>query len=522
MSPDRAPGRNYIIALAVLFALALGVRLVFIHQCRFAGDEARFYSEARSVVAGEAFPALGTAVTGGEARLPGGTFTLLMVPAFLFSRSPLAGNVMVVLFSLLAYWLLVSVVRRWMGERVSLVFAVLILFSPWSYFYSDRIWNPNVLILLTALLLWAATKMIDHPRSKQVFWIPVVVMVAPQFHLSGIVLLLLAVLLFFAYRPKIHKWASLAGIGAGVLCYLPYLISEIQSGFRNTKLLMSMPSDPTFAAAEFYRGPLNLLIFASGEMGYLLRKGFWFPYNEMQFYFQQDGLTITHNFYGGSLGADFLVTVTLISLALALAALVFWLVGLFRSGKGIWKFLKTNPLYLGFALALVLTPLLLLLGKKSYHPHYIYFFYPFAFVPLLALFSRFDAGRFVAVLVWVGVAALCQTVASAHVYQRSERPISFPQQRKVMEFIYATSNNQSFAIDFRLTRSRFDTHPFHVLAHRYFEKPFRENHRAKLRYTIFDWKEGRWFLESGQPTIRGRPVNDYRDLPASVVVKSGG
>ena len=40
MSPDRAPVRNYIIALAVLFALGLGVRLVFIHQCRFAGDEA--------------------------------------------------------------------------------------------------------------------------------------------------------------------------------------------------------------------------------------------------------------------------------------------------------------------------------------------------------------------------------------------------------------------------------------------------------------------------------------------------
>ena len=522
MSPERAPVRNYIIALAVLFALALGIRLVFIHQCRFAGDEARFYGEARAVVAGETFPALGTAVTGGEARLPGGTFTLLMVPAFVLSRSPLAGNVMVVLFSLLAYWLLVMVVRRWMGQRVSLVFAVLILFSPWSYFYSDRIWNPNVLILLTALLLWAATKMIDHPRTRHVFWIPLVVMVAPQFHLSGVVLLLLAALLWLAYRPKIHKWASLAGIGAGVLCYVPYLISGIQSGFRNTKLLMSMPSDPTFAAADFYRGPLNLLIFASGEMGYLLRKGFWYPYNEAQFYFRQDGLKITHDFYGGSLGADLLVAVVLISLALATAALVIWLVSLFRSGRGIWKFLKADPLVLGFALALVLTPLLLLSGQKSYHPHYIYFFYPFAFVPLLAFFSRFDSFRYVAVLVWVGVAALCYTIASAHVYQRSERPISFPQQRKVMEFIYETSGNQSFAMDFRLTRSRFDTHPMHVLAHRYFEKPFRENHRAKLRYTIFDWKEGRWFLEGGQPTIRGRPVQDYRDLKASVVVKSGG
>ena len=51
MTPDRAPVRNYIIALAVLFALALGIRLVFIHQCRFAGDEARFYGEARAVVA---------------------------------------------------------------------------------------------------------------------------------------------------------------------------------------------------------------------------------------------------------------------------------------------------------------------------------------------------------------------------------------------------------------------------------------------------------------------------------------
>ena len=95
------PQRNYWIALAVLFALGLVLRLVFIHHCRFAGDEARFYGEARTLVSEGAIPALGTPITGGEARLPGGTFTLLMVPAFLFSKSPLAGNAMVVLLSLL-------------------------------------------------------------------------------------------------------------------------------------------------------------------------------------------------------------------------------------------------------------------------------------------------------------------------------------------------------------------------------------------------------------------------------------
>ncbi len=519
MTSDRAPGRNYWIALAVLFALALGVRLVFIHQCRFAGDEARFYGEARAVLEEGAFPALGTSVTGGAARLPGGTFTLLMVPAFLLSRSPLAGNVMVVLLSLLAYWLLVWVVRRWMGERVSLAFAALILFTPWSYFYSDRIWNPNVLILFTAVLLWAATRMIDHPRSRQVFWIPLAVIVAPQFHLSGVVLLIFVALLYWVYRPGIHKWAALLGIGAGVLFYVPYLVSEIQSGFRNTKLLLSMPADPAFSAAEFYRGPLNLLVFASGEMGYLLRKGFWFPYDEIQFYFQQDGLAVTRSFFDSTL----LVVFVLISLLLSFAALVYWLVGLIRSGRSAWKFLTRDPLVLGFTLALVLTPLLLLLGRKSYHPHYIYFFYPLAFVPLLYLFSRFETGRrYLAVIFWVAVAAVCQTIMSAQVYRHSEKPISYPTQRAVMDFIYETAGERHFAIDLRLTRSRFGTHSFHVLAQRYFKKPFRENHRADLRYTLFDRQEGRWFLSGDNPTIFGRPVRNQLELDAAVVVMSGG
>ncbi len=518
----RAPGRNYWIALVVLFALGLVFRLVFIHHCRFAGDEARFYGEARSVLTEGVFPALGTSVTGGAARLPGGTFTLLMVPAFLFSKSPLAGNVVVMLLSLLAYWLLVSVVRRWMGARVSLAFAVLILFSPWSYFYSDRIWNPNVLILFCAGLLWAATRVIDRPRSRQVFWIPLLVIVVPQIHLSGVLLLLFAILFWAAYRPKIHKWAAAGGIAAGVMFYVPYLVSEFQSGFRNTKLLLSLPADPAFSAVDFYRGPLNLVVFASGEMGYLLRKGFWFPYNELGFYFRQDGLTVTHRFFGGGFGAGLLVAFALASLALAFAALVFWIIDLARSRREAWKFLKKNPLVLGFALALLLTPLLLLLGRKSYHPHYIYLFYPLAFVPLLALFSKLDRGRrFVAVLVWVGIAAVSQTVMSAHVYQVSERPISFPQQRAVMDFIYKTAGSRHFAIDFRLTRSRFDTNPFQVLARHYYQKPFRENHRAGLRYTLFDRQEGRWFLDGDQPTIRGRPVIDRLDLDAAVVVRSG-
>jgi hypothetical protein len=110
---------------------------------------------------------------------------------------------------------------------------------------------------------------------------------------------------------------------------------------------------------------------------------------------------------------------------------------------------------------------------------------------------------------------------SARVYQVSERPISFPQQRAVMDFIYKTAGDKDFAIDFRLTRSRFDTQPFHVLARRYFEKPFRENQRSGLRYTLFDRQEGRWFLDGDQPTIRGRPVIDHLDLDAAVVVMSG-
>jgi len=144
VAPNRSRSVRRWLPWLVLFGLAFGLRLYFVGQARFAGDEARFYAEAHAVVETCRIPGLGAPVTGGPARLPGATFSLLISLPLLLVRSPLSCMVLVVLLNMLGYGLWARVVRQVKGERTALVFATLLLLSPWSFLYSDRIWNPRI------------------------------------------------------------------------------------------------------------------------------------------------------------------------------------------------------------------------------------------------------------------------------------------------------------------------------------------------------------------------------------------
>ncbi len=514
--------RRFFWLLGALLVVGFAVRLVFVQYCRFTGDEAQFYGTAQSVVDDHWLPKVGPAVTGGEAKHPGGSFFVLMALPQLFSRSPLAGMVFVVLLNLGAYALLAAAVRRMAGPGVALAFAGLFVFSPWSYFYSDRVWNSDTVLLFTALVLWATARVLHEPKSRHVFWIPFCLVLLPQFHLSAPLLMGLVLLYAVVYRPRV-RWAYL-GLGtlAGALTYLPYVLDELRHGFRNTLALLAMPPDPAYVAGHYYRAPLQLLLFGTGEMGYFVNKGYWFPYSEAEFYGADGGLGQLVTFFGGGFGGMVLVVASAATVLVAVAAWLHWGATLIGAGRGAWARLKANPWQLGLLYALVATPLLLVFGRKAFHPHYINVLYPLAFAPLIAgLGWLLKRGLWRTTLVWVVVAACAQTVAAGFYYTKSEARLSYAEHRATVDYVLRTSGGRPFALTLALAGTRANAYPHEILARHELRKPFPLTPSAPLRYTVLDREAGERLMKQPQPRVAGRPVVEALVLDHVVVTRSG-
>ena len=105
----------YRLTAAALLGVGAALRLLFLPEARFTGDEAFFFQEATRAAWGEWLPWVGPPVTGGPLRHPGGTFYLLMALPLTLSRSPLAAMGFVVALNTVAYGLLGAMVRRLMG-----------------------------------------------------------------------------------------------------------------------------------------------------------------------------------------------------------------------------------------------------------------------------------------------------------------------------------------------------------------------------------------------------------------------
>ena len=529
---DQAPagpldrGILYLLILGALFVGALVLRLIFIHWSRFAGDESMFYGEASAIVNLGWRPVMCANVSGGAARLPGGTFSYLMSAPLWIFRSPLAVMVWVVLLNLGAYALWTDAVRRNAGRLVSLIFAALLLFNPWSFLYSDRIWNPNLMVLLSGLLIWATVRVVERPPSWQVLWIPLAVLAGPQFHMSGVLLGVLAVVLWLACRPKpMNKKALALGFGIGLALYIPYLASEIGTGFHNSQALLALPSDSTFQWSRFYSPLLNQILMAGGEVGYLVNKGYWFPHDAWRFYTELGGWGQLVMVLGRGLLGWLLALVSMLAVVTVLLTWTGWFVALIRRGRNAWGWLVADPLRLGFLVAVLLPTLFMTVGRKSYHPHYAMVLYPFGFLPLAwagqALVRRLGLvrgllplglGLFVLCLVWIG--------ASVGLYAHGERRFSYPEHRSVMEIIEAEAGPKPFALELRHRASRHSTSSFHELARHDTKRPFREDMRADLRFTWFDLDDGQRILDLPKPRVAGRPVLKHWILDGSVLVMS--
>ena len=228
-SGRRGRSRGIAIGLAI-FLLAASVRLSLISNARFSGDESQFYAIAREVAAGRVFPTMGPPLSGGSARHPGGGFFLLMAMSQLVARSPESANAWVALLGAASVWLFWSAMRS-VDRSGATIAAFLMACSPWSVLYADRIWNSNVVGLFVALAFWASMQIRARPSSRWAALLVFACAVMPQFHMSAPAYWS-AIAALIGFRRINLRWAAIGGLAA-VVAYMPYLVSEVKSGFEN-------------------------------------------------------------------------------------------------------------------------------------------------------------------------------------------------------------------------------------------------------------------------------------------------
>lgn len=358
---------------AFLFLLAVLPRLWLTTTSRFTEDEAVIWSQAKYIAEGKALPVLGPVVTGGTCRAPGAAGFYLIALSQVFSKTPEAANIMLAVLTALTVIIFWSSLRRPFGELPAFLTALMFSFSPWNLLYSDRLWNANLTALLTAICLWAALRLLENPKSRSIAVLLFTAGIYPQFHLTAPVLwVALAVLLRKTVKRWDLKWVTVGLVLVGA-AYLPYLVSELNSGFANFHAYFQDGRAQGFRV-DFLRVPLYAFRMLTLDVTYQELMGYWGSYREWAAVKALLMGTPDHPF-------------SLLRLALTAASFYFagWAIHeSFKKEKSSELFGNLRTATLAGVTAAFL---LLAVSKKAFVGHYLQYFTPFLFLTYAHLFQ---------------------------------------------------------------------------------------------------------------------------------------
>lgn len=232
------------ISLWLILLLGLMLRLYWLYagdayHYLAINDEISAYEVAMRLLAGETSAwYLGQPdFAGGKA--PGPWFTLFWVAAYLLGAGTLNGALLVVaLFTTAVIALVYHLAGQFLDNRYALLTAMLLACAPWPVYYAVTLWNPTPLIILGALLFFALWQTVRTDESRAVFWVCVVLAFIPHFHMIGLFYAPAVLLVLYTMPSRLNKKWFIAGIVAGLVVYLPYLVGDALHGWHNTRAIL--------------------------------------------------------------------------------------------------------------------------------------------------------------------------------------------------------------------------------------------------------------------------------------------
>ena len=369
-TPSRA-----VLWLALIILLGLGLRLAGLiwgqAYCHFGqGDGIEAYSFAVDFERGIPRAVyLGQPNFNSHSKLPGPLWTLFCYVCWRGWGSVEGIVIGTILLNTAAIGFTYLLTQRTIGQAAALWAALLAATLPWVVYYSVGIYNPEVMSFLSALLflsLWRATQV---DRSRSIFWVPVLLLVMPQVHMSGLMLIpaVLVVMLLSPVRLNL-KWL-LGGVMTGLALYLPYARGELATGWQNTRGMFEGGASSSWNALKALSAPLSFLTNWAPEWG---RKAG--DYAELgRVWFGSFGLLLAVNLLS-ALVAGFLVVGALMEVRKAM--------------RGFWaaprQAYARTPGVLFLTILFVVPLIFSVLSRKAFHTRYGVVLLP-VMLPLAAL-----------------------------------------------------------------------------------------------------------------------------------------
>jgi hypothetical protein len=183
-------------------------------------------------------------------QLPGPLWTLFGVALFKLGGNSAEGALywMAIVNSVTVYFVYL-LAKRFFQPGLALLTTAFYALAPWTVYYSYGLYNPVPLDLIGVLLFLSLWNTISRADSRQVFWVPLLCAMVPQFHMIGVFVIPAVLLVLYLSPVRLNRGWLVAGIVAGTLLYVPYLIGDMQHHWHNLKALAEGGEDSGYSAS---------------------------------------------------------------------------------------------------------------------------------------------------------------------------------------------------------------------------------------------------------------------------------
>lgn len=193
--------------------------------------------------------------------------TYLLAIPLAITRNPALASALMGLLGVLAVWLTYRLGAQYYDRRVGLVAAALFALSPWTIFFSRKIWAQNIPALTLALMLALCALIVDR-KPKAVMWALIALGGLLGVYLGDAIFAVIFVVFVTLHIPSVRQgvkaegvkkftlWALL-GAGGLLILILPYA-REFITGRTDLSSVASMGGDSGGAFS-----PLDRLRFAA-------------------------------------------------------------------------------------------------------------------------------------------------------------------------------------------------------------------------------------------------------------------
>lgn len=235
------------ILVILIILLASFMRLYRISDyMTFLGDEGRDAIVAKEILQGN-LTLLGPRASAGDFFL--GPFYYYLIAPFLFlaGMDPVGPAIMVALFGIVTVYLVYFVGKKFFDEKAGLMAAFLYAFPPIVIAYSRSSWNPNLMPLISLLIIYLSYVAVKNNSLKLFLIVGLLFGIAMQLHyltiFLGIIVFLFVLIGKFLIKEKglifsYTKSYVLIFVGF-VIGWSPFLAFEIRHGFPNLKTIFN-------------------------------------------------------------------------------------------------------------------------------------------------------------------------------------------------------------------------------------------------------------------------------------------